>query len=405
MKSLLQKPILVALIVYLVSAGVTYATASFLSTSPETSPSSAVVIDPETGLAIDPGAPKTEACPLNGELFTEVERQSWEKRRPLAVMVENSPDARPHSGLIKADIIYEAVSEGGVTRFMPVFYCAAQAKDVKIAPVRSVRTYFIDWASEFNLPLFGHVGGANCSADKLPNGNFGPCKTDKRAQAIEQLSDYGWRYAKGNDLDQFSVGAPTYIRNPNRLGAGKTVATEHSVVGSSEGLWQVGADRGWTNLDPEGNEWSKVFEPWEFKDDAETAERGQVTTISHDFWSGYKQFDAMWKYDPATNTYLRFTGGEPHVDLETQQQLAAKNVVIILTKETTSVDELKHNLYQTIGDGQALIFQDGQVIDGFWEKKDRESRTQFTTKKGDPVEFNRGLIWISVVDDSTQVAY
>jgi hypothetical protein len=399
------KTIIAVIILYIISTGVAYATFSFLGSGPGVSNPN-IAIDPLTGLPIDPSAPKTEACPLNGQLYTKIEREAWEKRRPLAVMVENSPESRPHSGIIKADIVYEAVAEGGVTRFMPVYYCAAQAKDVTIAPVRSVRTYFIDWASEYGLtPLFGHVGGANCSAEKLPNGNFGPCKTDPRAQAIEQLANYGWRYSNGNDLDQFAVGAPTYIRKPERLGAGKTVATEHSVVASSELLWAEGADRGWTNLDPDGEEWIENFQPWEFKDDAGSTARGQINQISYDFWEGYKLFDARWQYEPAANTYSRFTGGEAHTDLESGDQLFAKNVVVILTKETTSVDELKHNLYKTIGEGEALIFMDGNAIEGFWQKDSRTDRTIFTDKKGEEIKFNRGLIWISVVDTSTKVAH
>ncbi len=357
----------------------------------------------EGGLTIDPSEPKTESCPLNGMLFTKTEKNIWEKRRPLAIMVENSPEARPHSGLIKADVIYEAVSEGGVTRFMPVYLCAAAAADVIVAPVRSVRSYFIDWASEYADPLFGHVGGANCSADKYPDGGSGPCKTDKRAQAIERLSDIGWRYSNGNDLDQFSVGAKAYIRNETRLGT--AVATEHSVEGSTEKLWKEGVKRGWTNKDPEGKEWLDGFNAWEFKQEAEAGSRGQVAAISHDFWEGYKLFDARWTYDAATNSYLRFTGGEPHKDLETGSQLSAKNVVVQKTKELTSIDELKHNYYEAVGEGEALIFQDGNVIDGYWEKKSRTDRTIFTTKKGEEIKFNPGMIWISIVATNTNVAY
>lgn len=368
--------------------------------------SSAVVVtqNGDGSLNIDPSAPRTEACPLNGAMYTVAEREIWEQRRPLAVMVENSPDARPHSGLVRADIVYEAVAEGGVTRFMPVYLCDAARSDVVVAPVRSVRTYFLDWASEYGAtPLFAHVGGANCSADKLPSGGSGPCKTDKRAQAIEQLSQYGWRYRNGNDLDQFSIGAPTYIRNETRTG--RPVATEHSVEGRTNLLYKIGQERGWTNLDPEGTDWTEAYKAWAFKDDAPGGERGTVLSLSHDFWSGYKQFDARWDYDAAANSYKRSTGGEAHTDLETGQQLSAKNVVIIFTKELTSIDELKHNLYTTIGKGDALVFQDGQAIEAIWTKPDRLSRTAFTTKKGEPIEFNRGLIWLSVVANDTQVTY
>jgi hypothetical protein len=392
---------LVGIIVYLLTATASYAVFNQLKPAPVLPVSQ----NPQTtdgSLQIDPSEPKDQICPLNGALYTKTEANIWATRRPLVIMVENSPDARPHSGINRADIVYEAVAEGGVTRFMPIYLCDAVRSDVVVAPVRSVRTYFIDWASEYgDTPLFGHVGGANCSGEKLPNGNMGPCQTDPRAQAIEQLVKYEWRYSKGNDLDQFSVGAKAYIRNENRTGV--AVATEHSVEGRTEKLWAVGAERGWTNLDPEGADWQKSFVSWKFKTDS--TQLGAITPITHDFWDGYKQFDVRWDFDSATNSYKRSTGGEAHMDLETKEQLWAKNVVILFTKETGPVDPLKHMLYATVGQGKALIFQDGQVIEANWAKKSRLDRTIFTDKKGQEVTFNPGRIWISVVDNSTSVVY
>src|SRR3990167_4589786 len=60
---------------------------------------------------------QTETCPLNGLLYTKVEKNIWETRRPLAVMIENHEESRPQSGLSDADIVYEAVAEGGINRF------------------------------------------------------------------------------------------------------------------------------------------------------------------------------------------------------------------------------------------------------------------------------------------------
>jgi hypothetical protein len=390
---------------YLIAAGASFAVFSktLVKKTVNTTNESKVNTN-SSDVAIDPNEAKDQICPLNGAMYTKTEQAIWAKRRPLVVMIENSPDARPHSGLNRSDVIYETVAEGGVTRFMAVYLCDAARGNVVVAPVRSVRTYFIDWASEYGgTPLFAHVGGANCSGEKLSNGSTGPCKTEARAQAIEQLVKFEWRYSTGNDLDQFSVGAKAYIRNENRTG--QPVATEHSVEGRTEKLWAVGLERGWTNLDPDGVDWTKSFKPWKFKDEAAAAERGAVTPIAHDFWSGYKQFDARWDYDATTNTYKRSTGGEIHTDLETKEQLYTKNVVILFTKETGPVDPLKHMLYTTIGEGKALVFQDGKVIEANWSKKSRLDRTIFTDKKGKEIQFNRGRIWISIVDNSTTVSY
>src|SRR5260221_10671481 len=127
---------------------------------------------------INPNLQKTEACPINGLKYTAEEKSIWSGRRPAVVMVENHVDSSPPEGLSKADMIYEAVAEGGITRFAAVFYCGAAAGDIKVAPVRSSRFYFINFASEYgDRPLYIHVGGANdfgANGGSKPVGEIGP---------------------------------------------------------------------------------------------------------------------------------------------------------------------------------------------------------------------------------------
>lgn len=344
-------------------------------------------------LEIDPAEPKDQVCPINGAMYTKTEREAWEKHRPLAVMIENSPDARPQSGLSNVDVVYEAIAEGGVTRFMGIFYCDVQRYDTTLAPIRSARTYFIDYASGYNFPLYVHVGGANI-----------PGPTD----ALGQINEYGW--ALENDMNQFSIGYPTFVRNANRLG--KEVATEHTMETTTELLWKVADKREWTNMSPErkvgrttlkAEDWKEGFEPWAFQDG--TAGAGSVTTISYEFWTGYSDYGVRWEYDATSNTYKRFLAGEPHTDLNNDEQLTAKNVVVLLTTEKGPINEAKHMLYTTTGTGDALIFQNGQAIEATWVKRDRQDELTFVDKKGDAIEFVRGVTWISIVDTSTEVRY
>ncbi|MCX6724541.1 MAG: DUF3048 domain-containing protein [Candidatus Shapirobacteria bacterium] len=106
------------LILYLIAAGASYATFHFLGGSSAGLISPVEIPQAGDGFKIDPNAPKTEKCPLNGGMFSKAERQIWEKRRPLTVMIENHTEARPQSGLSKADVVYETVAEGGITRFL-----------------------------------------------------------------------------------------------------------------------------------------------------------------------------------------------------------------------------------------------------------------------------------------------
>ncbi|NCN06476.1 MAG: DUF3048 domain-containing protein [Candidatus Pacebacteria bacterium] len=399
----MQKKFLILILgLYLVSAVGSFAAFSYFSPSTKTGvdtmmQGSADGDEPTllaTLLTINPTDPKDQECPLNGAYFTKQEREAWEKRRPLAVMIENAPDARPQSGMADADVVFEAVAEGGVTRFMGLFYCAVQANDTTLAPVRSARTYFINYASGFNLPLYVHVGGANL---------------DGPADALGQISQYGW--ALENDLNQFSIGYPTFVRNSDRI-KGKKVATEHTMETTTELLWAVGEERGWTNLSPERKvgrtvvapeEWSEGFTPWTFSDTTKSG--SEATNVAYAFWTGYDQYAVSWQYDSTTRMYKRTMAGEPHTDLNTGEQIKAANVIVLLTNEKGPIDELKHMLYTTEGTGKALIFQNGDAITAKWNKKTRESELRFTDSAGKDIPMARGLTWISVVDTSTDVTY
>jgi hypothetical protein len=334
-------------------------------------------IEEEEGLAIDPSEPKDQVCPLSGDMFTKTEKDVWATRRPLAVMIENHPEARPQSGLNRADIMFEALSEGGVTRFMGMYLCDVVRNDVVLAPVRSARTNYVNWASGFNNPLYVHVGGAN-----LP----GP------ANALGQLSDYGW--VGENDINQFSVGYPTFVRDYNRI-EGKDIATEHTMVTTSEKLWAIGEKREWTNTDPEGEEWQEGYKGWTFVDGEPG--KGSKTTVSYDFWEGDTEYAVKWDYNSGANTYLRTMAGEAHKDLESGKQIEVKNVVVLNMKSKV-VDELKHTLYTDTGTGTGVLFKNGEAIEINWAKAKRETELTFTDKKGKAVEMVKGKTWISVID-------
>lgn len=341
--------------------------------------------------------PKDQACPINGAKYTKTEKDIWSTRRPLMVMIENHLDSRPQSGLSKADVVYEAVAEGAITRFVAVFYCADAAYAVKgqydLGPVRSSRTYYLDWVSEYSdTPLYAHVGGA------------GPCNDPTvaaPAKALCQIEKYGWKSKETwSDLDQFALSFKVCRREPDRVG--HEVATEHSMYCSSDGFWTTADKRGLTNVNYKEVSWDKNFVSWKFKEDEPSS--GSVSP-EFEFWKSYTDYTVKWAYDRATNSYKRFNGGTPHIDFNNKEQLTAKNVVIQYTAEKGPVDEHKHILYTTISKGKALIFQDGKVIEGTWSKKARQDRTLYFDKSGKEIKFNRGPIWIEVLPTTGTVNY
>jgi hypothetical protein len=360
---------------------------------------------------ISTNAPRTEVCPINGAKYSKDAKNIWSQRRPLIAMIENHSDSRPQSGLQNADIIYEAVAEGGITRFMGVFYCGAteMTTDNKydIGPVRSARTYFLDLASEYSdYPLYNHVGGANCSGVKDPKtGKEGACTTDKRAQAIEQIASYGWNdQGTWGDMSEFSLSYKACRREPERTGTEK--ATEHTMYCSTKELWNVAANRGLTNITAakKKQSWDKNYRPWVFTQKDQANSTPAAANISFDFW-GDKAYAVSWKYDASKNVYLRSNGGQPHIDFNTKAQLNTKNIVIQFVKETKSIDQHAHNLYGVIGTGDGVLLQNGQKTEITWSKANRLSRTIFKDKSGKEVNFVPGQIWIEILPIGSKVNY
>jgi hypothetical protein len=392
--------ILSAIGLYLITTGVAYAGFTYFGGGVKTEPTAPMTTE-ETGeqrARVDLSAPKTAECPLNGKMYTEAEKEIWGKRRPLGVMIENHEDARPQSGVSKADVVYEAVAEGGITRFLAVFLCGASAEDVQVGPVRSARTYFVDWISEYgNYPLYAHVGGAQCNAETGSG-----CLNGAKADALGQIRKYGWDYY--NDINQFSVGFPTFWRDYDRMG--RTVATEHTMYSTTDKLYEAAAKRGLGYEDSDGVPWDKEFVPWNFKDDAE--EKGTTTAIEFTPWTGYDAYTVKWLFDAENNEYQRFDGGQAHMDLDYDQQLTGKVIVVLSMQESRANDGYDNNLHLLYGDkgtGKAWVFEDGQVIEGIWSKEDRTSRTLLLGKGGDPIELNRGQIWVEILPTGQQVNY
>lgn len=375
---------------YLLSAGTSWAVFSFIQDGSQ----EFLITGDRSKIAED--LPRTEECPINGQYYSEPEREIWEMRRPITAVVENHEESRPQSGLANADVVYEAVAEGGITRFLAVFYCGVSADDVKIAPIRSVRVYFIDWAAEYgNQPIFVHIGGANNICGHCPGGVKPVGQTDPRTDAFAELVRLDWRSARGNSFDGgTNIGYPIIIRDQFRLG--KKSAWEHSVVGSSDKIFEEASERGFGFRQANGDPWVEDFRAWKFQDD-NASNSPDATNITIKFWNNKGNYDVNWQYSLDNNSYLRSNGGQKHIDHETGEQIEAKNVIVKFVKEIGPVDKEMHLLYENIGSGDAIIFQNGRTIKGTWKKTAQNSRTIFYNSSGDEIEIVRGQVWIEAV--------
>lgn len=280
---------------------------------------------------------------------------------PTSIMIENLVTTRPQHSLSQASLVYEALAEGGITRFLAIY---ADKQTIKqIGPVRSGRPYFIDWADEL-AAVFMHAGGSPQTLSQIP-------KSD--VVSVNQIGGdhaYFWR--------------------------NKEFSAPHNLFTSSELITFVRRDK---NIPETGS-----FEPWLFKSERALEERPvEEKNIVIDFSTfSYK---VEYKYDRQLNDYLRFNGGEEHKDALNGQQIRVKNVVV--QKVSTSLLESGANRLKmsTEGEGEVLIFQDGQVTEGAWKKKNSGERTRFYQKDGQEISFNPGNIWMEVIPTDREVTY
>jgi hypothetical protein len=344
----------------------------------------------------EPQEPRTEECPINGVMYGKTARNQWEKRRPLGVVIENHHDARPQSGISKADVVYEGVTEGGVTRTLSMYYCQNAGL---VGPIRSARVHFINLLREWGqYPLYAHVGGANCNKETGSG-----CANGAPADAMGLIDDLNWRLY--NDLDPFgNIPKLIFVRDNNRL---PNVATEHTVYARTEKIWEFAEEyRKLTDVDKDGVAWNEGWTPWSFADEATLSERGSVAHIGYDFYeSNTDNYSVNWRYDKASNSYLRSHGKKPHIDKNTGKQLSSKNIFVIFADESPAYDDYPggHVVYDLLSGGDMLAFQNGNVIEGTWSKEELDSKMVFLDDDGEEISVVRGQVWISLLPNGNEV--
>ena len=368
---------------------------------------SGLLSDVKQKTKINLNLPKTEECPINGEKYTKVESDTWNTRRPIAMMIENHVDARPESGLSRADVVYEAVAEGGITRFVGVFYCGAAAEDVQAAPLRSARVYFINLAAGYGKdPIFLHQGEANNICSDCPGGVKPSSEINPTVNALTLFDKLGWQGGtQGNNFDGgYNIGFPIVVRNQYRLSS-TPAAWEHSVVVDLDLVWAEAAKRNLGYKDASGVSWTQGFRKWLFQDGKATT-APVASDIKFNFWASMPGYDVEWKYNTSTNLYERFNAGVAHVDWEFDKpQLSASNVAIMFAKETGPLDSEHHMFYAVTGTGKSMVFQNGQAIVGTWQKASALDREVFYDTNGKEIQMVRGQTWVEVIPAQNTVTY
>jgi hypothetical protein len=296
-------------------------------------------------------APKTVPSTLTGMPVDP----SVNARPVTGVMIENSLDARPQSGLADAGVVFEAIAEGGITRFLALFQDTAPAD---VGPIRSARPYYVQWALGFDAG-YAHVGGS--------------------PEALADIKAWGVK-----DLDQFHA-AGSYHRIKSR-------AAPHNVYTSIAALNQLEASRGYNTSNYKGF----------FRKKAVPSKAPNVKQVNIGI-SG-PLYNVHYDYNPATNLYQRAEAGKAHIDANGNHQITPSVVVALVMPYGLEADD-HHSFYNTIGAGQAFIFQNGTLSIGSWSKPAATTQFSFTDAAGKPLGLNPGQTWITAVSAANKVTY
>ena len=329
--------------------------------------------------------------PINGKYLSQKDFELVTSRKPVSVTLNNHIDARPQAGLSDADIIYEINAEGGISRIMPIFHSKIPEK---VGSVRSARIYFIQVAAEY-FPIFSHWGIAHRPdyEKKLPQAEFdkllamGEAETDPRSDARSYIDEIAIPVANTDTT-------PDLFYRENL-----SVAIEHTGFAKLSNVYtefkKYYPQDSWSAYQP--------FKSWEFKEDDSFRVPGKkVNTIYYNFWD-LDNFDTLWTYKSETNSYERIQGKKVTIDRNTGDPVLVSTLIIQKAKETKLNDKKAHLLYDVIGSGEAYVYMDGVKINATWEKESARSRTLFKDDKGNPIVFNRGLMWVTILPDYSPV--
>lgn len=326
--------------------------------SPAQSPTSAPVLFPSpttapTATAQPTATPPPTATPVPSATPTPA------PIFPVAVIIENHPDARPQSGLARADMLYEAPVEGAISRFMAVY---VNGKSDTIGPVRSARHYFVYLAAEYNAVMV-HIGAS-------PQG-FGALVATELVNLDETYSE------------------PGFWRSRARY-------APHNAYTSTD-LVQDALKRTRDNVTPGG------LAGFKFRDDSKPVEGKEAPEVSIQYPRGDS---VRYVYSEQDRTYRRFLNGAPHRDAETGEQIAPRNLVVQVTRMWPIPGDTAGRLdMEQVGEGKALFFRDGVVTEGIWKKASYGDVTEWYDAAGQRLLFNPGKIFVQIVQPEAGVRY
>ena len=293
--------------------------------------------------------PEEEESPYRSVLTGLPVDEAVMAKRPIAVMLDNHIGARPQSGLSDAEVVFEILAEGNITRYMAIL----QEVDMNsIGPIRSARPYFIDKALEFDA-LYVHVGGSLAALDDIKDFNMA-------------------------DIDGMNRGTDTFWRvNHKKIPHNMYTSTKALRAAAKRSEYRTDYDIGFASF---------AKEKQEFKDEE------NLKSIIFGFSMYYKP---SFIYNAENEIYDRFVKGSPQLEEFSSEPIKAKNIIVLKMK-TKVIDSEGRLSIETIGSGTGYYITCGKKMDIGWEKESREGKT-FYTRNGEELMLNPGNTWIVIV--------
>ncbi len=284
-------------------------------------------------------------------------------KRPVSVMLNNIYEALPQVGISKADVLFECLAEGSITRLLGVFNDCTDAG--VIGSIRSSRPYYLDFAQMFDA-VYVHAGGSE--------------------DAYSQIASRGIDHIDGVRGGGDSLGI--FYRDPERL---KTMNLEHTMMTQGENiLYTIENNKYRTDL-REGFEY-----PFEFAPYGESAEiGGESATHVYLPISNYQQVDYI--YDEEDKLYYRYQyNGKKHIDGGNGEQLSFTNIIVVFC-ETYPYDSYGRLKVTTVGSGEGYLISEGKYKAIKWSRDDQDGNLTLTdAESGEKIIINRGKTFINV---------
>lgn len=340
--------------------------------------------------------PSKTLSPLTGE---ELENPSLSNLPTFCVQIPNGLDgARPQVGLNEAGVIFEAIAEAGITRLAAIFQNPTSSI---IGPIRSLRMYYLEWDTPFDCTIV-HAGGADDAIKAVSSGKY---------RDLTENYAYMWR---GNSYGALNRQWNNLFTSANYL---KSFNETNGFTTSNIKSFQRETKK--------NAEISRVKNNSENPLNIDSGTESSVNIINTKVnnitinYGGDVYFNPTYAYNSKTNSYDRFYNGEPHMSYNCTgelgevtpeetcgepTQISPKVVIAIKVNETKAADGY-HESITTIGSGEAYIFQNGEVIDGFWEKSSRDSQIIFKDEKKIELKLIPGQTWISAIPTYGTVTY